>query len=130
MLAPVGVLAGVAALCLFVNWADPATPGGPVPICPTKALLGIDCPGCGSMRMVYALCHGDVTGAVRYNALGLVAFIALAATFVQWTIGLMSGRSTRYWHQTDLAPKITLIAVIVWFVVRNIPWGPFRELRV
>jgi len=43
-------------------------------VCPTKALLDIDCPGCGGMRMVYSLLHGDIGAALRYNALSVIAW--------------------------------------------------------
>ncbi|EUA36348.1 hypothetical protein I549_1211 [Mycobacterium avium subsp. avium 2285 (R)] len=67
--APVVVAASATVLCAAVWAGDPTTPGGPLPVCPTKALLGVDCPGCGSLRMVYALMHGNLLGAARFNAL-------------------------------------------------------------
>ena len=67
-------VAGLAAVgCAAVWCCDPTTPGGLLPVCPTRALLGIDCPGCGTLRAVYSLLHLDLGGALRYNALGVVA---------------------------------------------------------
>jgi hypothetical protein len=59
--------------CAVVWLGNPAVPGGILPVCPTKALFGIDCPGCGSLRMINSLLHLDLTEALRYNALGLAA---------------------------------------------------------
>jgi Protein of unknown function (DUF2752) len=43
-----------------------------LPICPTAALLGIPCPGCGLTRATLALCHGDLRGALRLHPLVLL----------------------------------------------------------
>ncbi|MGF2945529.1 DUF2752 domain-containing protein [Mycobacterium sp. Lab-001] len=51
------------------DWAeggafDASDTSAALPVSPTKALLGVDCPGCGSPRMVYFLLHGDLRAAV------------------------------------------------------------------
>ncbi|HEY0229106.1 MAG TPA: DUF2752 domain-containing protein, partial [Mycobacterium sp.] len=56
--APLLVVASTTAACVAIWIGDPTTPHGPLPVCPTEALLGIDCPGCGSLRMLYSLMHG------------------------------------------------------------------------
>jgi hypothetical protein len=53
-----------------------------VPLCPTHALLGIDCPACGSTRAVHSLLTGDLVGAASHNVL-LVAALPLLAL---WTL--------------------------------------------
>ena len=70
---------------------DPTTPHGPLPVCPTKALLGIDCPGCGSLRMLYSVMHGDLLAAARFNALGLAALVLLMWAYAAWTYGRLTG---------------------------------------
>jgi hypothetical protein len=109
---------------------DPTTPGGPLPVCPTKALLGIDCPGCGSLRMLYSLLHGDVPASVRYNALGLVAVLFLLWAFGAWTYGRIVGRRIVSWQHQRWAAAVALVLVSVWFVVRNLPFAPFTGLFV
>jgi hypothetical protein len=39
------------------------------PLCPTAALLGVPCPGCGLTRATLSLLHGDLTGALRFHPL-------------------------------------------------------------
>ena len=95
---PLGVALAAGLVCGAVWMGDPSTPGGPLPVCPTKALLGIDCPGCGSLRMVYSLLHGDLGGAARYNALALVAVALLAWAFGAWTYGRIVGRRVISWQ--------------------------------
>ena len=99
-------------------------------MCPTKALLGIDCPGCGGMRMVYALLHGDIGAALRYNALSVIALSTMDWAFGAWVAEIVLGRKVRSWQHISWLPKVALPLVLVWFVVRNLSWAPFQALYV
>ena len=128
--APLMVAASSVLVCAAIWVGDPTTPGGPLPVCPTKALLGIDCPGCGSLRMLYSLLHGNLMGAARFNALGLVAVVLLVWTYLVWTYGRMTGRRIRSWQHQRWAAMVALSLVVIWFMVRNIPFAPFSGLHV
>jgi hypothetical protein len=127
---PMLIAALAAGTCAAVWVGDPTTPGGVLPICPTKALLGVDCPGCGTLRMIYSLLHGDVLAAVRFNAFALVALGFLGVAYGTWTYGRVAGRQIIGWQHYRWAPQITLTLVAVWFVVRILPFAPFTALRV
>src|SRR5512142_2112767 len=118
--APLVVAASTTLMCAAIWVGDPTTPNGPLPVCPTKALLGIDCPGCGSLRMLYSLMHGNVAAAARFNALGLVALVLLVWAYGAWTYGRVTGRRVKGWQHQRWAAMATLLLVAVWFVVRNI----------
>lgn len=128
--APLVVAASTTLACAAVWMGDPTTPNGPLPVCPTKALLGIDCPGCGSLRMLYSLMHGDLLAAARFNALGLAAVALLVWAYFAWTYGRVTGRRIRSWQHHRWSALVTLALVALWFVVRNIPVAPFDALRV
>ncbi|OBF92887.1 hypothetical protein A5791_13540 [Mycobacterium sp. 852002-51163_SCH5372311] len=128
--APLLVAASTTVVCAAIWVGDPTTPHGPLPVCPTKALLGIDCPGCGSLRMLYSLMHGNVLAAARFNALGLVALAFLAWAYLAWTYGRLTGRQIRSWQHQRWAAAVTLVLTVAWFVVRNIPFPPFSGLFV
>jgi hypothetical protein len=128
--APLAVAAAAAVVCAFVWLADPTTAGGLIPVCPTKLLLGIDCPGCGSSRMLYSLLHGHLMAAVRFNALALVALVLLVWAYVAWVYGRVVGRRIWSWPHHRWAAPVTLALVVAWSVVRNLPFGPFAALRV
>jgi Protein of unknown function (DUF2752) len=130
LLAPAAIAAGACLGCAVILWGDPTTPGGPLPVCPTKLLLGIDCPGCGSMRMIYSLLHGDLLAAAHYNAVALAAVPLFVLAWVAWTCGRWRRRPVRSWQHWRWAPMVALVIVGVWFVVRNIPVEPFTSLRV
>jgi hypothetical protein len=128
--APLAVAASATLMCAAIWVGDPTTPNGPLPVCPTKALLGIDCPGCGSLRMLYSLVHGNLLSASRFNALGLAAVVLLVWAYLAWTYGRVAGRRIRSWQHHRWSAAVTLTLVVAWFVVRNIPFAPFSALHV
>ena len=128
--APLAVAAAAAGGCAVIWLADPTVPGGILPVCPTKALLGIDCPGCGSLRMIYSLLHLDVSSAVRYNALGVIAVLMLLWAYAAWVYGRLAGRQVRSWQHLRWSAPAALILTLAWFVVRNLNFGPFAALYV
>jgi hypothetical protein len=128
--APLLVAASTTLVCAAVWVGDPTTPNGPLPICPTKALLGIDCPGCGSMRMLYSLMHGNLLAAARFNTLALAATVLLVWAYLVWTYGRVTGRRVRSWQHRRWSAAVALVLTVAWFVVRNIPFAPFSALHV
>jgi Protein of unknown function (DUF2752) len=128
--APLGVAAVAVGGCAAIWLANPTVPGGILPVCPTKALLGIDCPGCGSLRMIYSLLHFDMAAAVRFNPLGLVAVALLLWAYVAWSYGRLAGRQIRSWQHLRWSAPVALLLTLAWFVVRNLEFGPFTALHI
>lgn len=127
---PAAVAAGTAVVCAAVLWADPTTPGGVIPPCPTYTLFGILCPGCGTSRMLYSLLHLDFSSALQFNALGMIAIAVLVVLFGTWVVARVRDTPMPRWSRFRWAPHVVLAAVAVWFVVRNIPVEPFTALRI
>ncbi|MCF8603096.1 DUF2752 domain-containing protein [Gordonia sp. HY442] len=127
---PAVVVAAVGVASTFVWFADPTTPGGIIPPCPTKTLLHIDCPGCGASRAVYSLLHGDFGAALHFNAVVVGALALLAVAFVTYTVGLWRGRRVRSWQHWRYTPTVVLVVIFGWLVIRNIPVAPFDSLKV
>jgi hypothetical protein len=73
-------IAGTAALIALavVFWFSP-TEYAFYPRCLFHALTGLDCPGCGALRSVHCLLHGQVTTAFQLNPL---LYILAPAVFV------------------------------------------------
>jgi hypothetical protein len=94
-------------------------------------LTGLDCPFCGGLRGTHDLLHGNVAAALDHNLLlpvflGVLAFVVAAASnerasrwFAQWRTG--RGRVVAW---------VLLAVVLVFFVVRNLPWFPYLDARV
>ena len=116
-LAGAAVLAG---LLVTVRAVDPRLPGH-YPSCPFHALTGLHCPGCGSLRALADLVHGDLLAALGHNAL-LVCFLpVVVVAFHRALTGRTAAR--RPW----VAPAIGL-ALVLWTVLRNLPVAPFSAL--
>lgn len=80
--------------------------------------------------MLYSLLHGNLTAAARFNALGLAAVVLLVWAYFVWTYGRVTGRRIRSWQHQRYSAFVALSLVVVWFVVRNIPFAPFSGLHV
>jgi hypothetical protein len=70
-------LSAAAAGFLYLYFVDPSTSPF-APPCLFTALFGTHCPGCGSLRALHALAHGDLRVALGFNA-PLVWVLPLAA---------------------------------------------------
>jgi hypothetical protein len=82
------------------------------------------------MRMLYALMHGDLLSAVRFNALALLALGFLVVAYLSWTYGRVVGSRIVSWQNHRWSAAVTLALVSLWFVVRNLPFAPFTALYV
>lgn len=78
---PLLTAAGVLAASVMVHLVDPNEPGN-YPTCPWLLMTGTYCPGCGTMRAVAALTHGDLAGAWQMNPLLIVLLPPLLGAWV------------------------------------------------
>jgi hypothetical protein len=117
--APLATLAASITAAGVLAVRNPEQPGH-YPSCPFHAITGLWCPGCGSLRAMHALTHGDLSTAVHRNVLAVLALPYLAAAWVAW-LGRHLGRP----RTTRVAPPAALwglLALIVAFgVARNLP---------
>ena len=111
----------------YVYGHDPNGPGL-IPACPSRTLLGVYCPGCGSTRALHALLHGELYAALRYNPL-MVSFLPLilyllAAEAARTVLGkeLPPVFRSRVWIWTVFA------LIVVYAVFRNLSAFPFNLL--
>jgi len=123
MRVPVAVLLGAGLSLGYLFAVDPNEPGH-YPLCPTRFLLGIDCPGCGLMRGSYDLLHGNVPAALDHNVL-LVALAPLAV--IAWIVWAWRSWTGRHPAVTRLKVRrrnqlmaLSLVVLIAFGVVRNV----------
>lgn len=111
-------LAGLGAGAI-VYFFDPAT-HALYPTCEFHKLTGLNCPGCGATRSLYALLHGNLPTALRDNAL-FVLTLAAVLTRGSWFAAL----KIRHRPVDELIPHQWvwpfIIIVLVFTVLRNLP---------
>jgi hypothetical protein len=121
LLAPGAVVAAAAAFAAFVGAVDPNEPGH-YPTCPWLSLTDTYCPGCGSLRMIHALVHGDVAEAFGRNPFAFAMLPVLGYMWAAWSYRRLRGRSrARVLHPGLI--WLFLVVVIAFWVVRNLPFG-------
>lgn len=118
-------LAATAALAILFFFSPTQYPF--YPRCPLHALTGLHCPGCGSLRAMHSLLHGDLASAFHFNALLILSLPLLAC------LGFHSLRASRGKPPTHAGPRpfwlwLFFGAMIVFGVVRNLPFAPFSHL--
>jgi hypothetical protein len=99
---------------------DPETAGF-YPVCAIYRMTGLQCPGCGSLRALHQLTHGNIAAAWRFNPL-LVALLPAAAWLglreaVRWTFG---------WRWPGIINRplfgwAVVAVAIIFGIVRNLP---------
>ncbi|MFE6865227.1 DUF2752 domain-containing protein [Kitasatospora sp. NPDC057692] len=119
---PLAAAAAVALPAGYVAAVDPNDPGH-YPDCPFLAATGWWCPGCGGLRCVHALTHGDLSGALHDNAVAVLLFAVLGVLWVRWLWAALRALpgprlvlGARRWALVGLL-------VLVFTVVRNLPIG-------
>jgi hypothetical protein len=111
---------GMSAMVFFFN---PSTHGF-YPVCMFHSLTGLNCPGCGMTRALYALLHGNVRLALKDNALFVLALAALAV----WGARFVFLKSKNQPATFNVPPKFLwgfLVVAFVFAVTRNLPGFSF-----
>jgi len=74
----------------YVTAVDPNV-AGHYPTCPFLWVTGWYCPGCGALRAIHALGHGDVMTALARNPFAVVAAGYIVITWVLWLRRTITG---------------------------------------
>ena len=119
--APLGVATLAVAAVGLVAAVDPNEPGH-YPTCPFHAATGLWCPGCGSLRALHALAHGQVREALGFNALTVGVLPVLAVLYARWTSRSWTGSPPRCAVNPSFVWAF-LGLVVTFAVIRNLPWG-------
>jgi hypothetical protein len=121
-----GVLATLAAATSYVYLADPDT-SSVYPPCPSRTLLGVDCPLCGGLRGTNALLHGRISEALDHNVLLPVVLAVIAVGVGLWMLPLLGLPERRI--RVPRWAMVTAMTVLVAFaVLRNLPIAGLEHL--
>lgn len=113
--------AAAVAGCAILAASDPED-GGLYPRCPTQAVLGLDCPACGTLRGLHSLTRARVAEALDHNLLLLVA-VPLAALVWLALVSQAVGRPVRPPTLPRWALPTIVGVALVFTVVRNLGVG-------
>lgn len=105
--------------CAVIALVDPGT-AGRYPVCPTQALLGIDCPACGTLRGLHALSRGRVADALGHNVLLLVAVPIALLIWFRWARTAV-GLPLRPLEMPRWVLPTTVVVAAIFTIVRNLP---------
>ena len=120
MTAPATTIGGLALATLALHVRDPHVQNS-WGVCPSAA-LGVYCPGCGGLRAVNDLSHGDLAAAASSNLAFIIALPLIVAGLAVWAVSRWRGRPLRV-PARAVAPVAyaSLALLAVFTVLRNLP---------
>ena len=120
---PLLLAGGVLAASIALHLRDPHQSGS-WGYCPWLLATGTYCPGCGGLRAVNDLTHGDLEAAASSNLLFLCSIPALTVLWVRSVRQRWTG-VRRPWPAALVAANAAaaLVAVVAFWVVRNLPFA-------
>jgi hypothetical protein len=121
------MLAPLAVAVVLLRVFDPAT-SGIFPPCPVRYLTGWYCPGCGSLRAIHQLLHGNLRAAWAMNPLTLVLLPFLTYGLASSALGEIRGPGLPQPFLQAVWIRALCAAIILFGVARNLPLHPFDLL--
>jgi hypothetical protein len=121
------MLAVFAVGAVLLELFDPAT-SGIFPPCPLRYLTGWYCPGCGSLRAIHQLLHGNLQGAWAMNPLTVVLLPFLSYGLISSALFEFRGRGLPEPFLRAVWIRALCAAIILFGIVRNLPLHPFHLL--
>ena len=98
------------------------------PFCPFYKLTGLYCPGCGTARALHKLVHGHLLNALSMNPLMIISIPFLFYSLLSHIVFLVRGRSLPEIFTSPFWGWFLLVIVILFWILRNIPFYPFIYL--
>ena len=96
-------------LCILLYFNDPSEPFTIFPPCPTHYITDLHCPGCGTLRAIHAILHGEFREAISQNILTVI-FIPVIILMLVFP---------RKFNPPYL-PLIVLVVFIIFTILRNL----------
>jgi hypothetical protein len=90
------------------------------PVCQFHRLTGLNCPGCGMTRALYALLHGEVMTALRDNALLVAAIPVLLVRGLWFALKKPEERAAAMFLPVRWVGPLVIVTLL-FTVLRNLP---------
>jgi len=98
------------------------------PPCPLRYLTGLYCPGCGSLRAIHALLHGDLRRALSMNLLSVLLLPFIAYGLISEIHRHFRGRPMPGTWIPASYIRVLLAVIVLFGIARNLPFHPFDWL--
>ena len=121
------ILAGGAAGLILLGLFDPATSGS-FPPCPVHYFTGWYCPGCGSLRAIHQLLHGNLRAAWAMNPLTVLLLPFLTYGLASEALRHLRGRGLPQVWLPAASIRALCLVVILFGIARNLPIYPLNLL--
>lgn len=108
---------GVVLTMLLMYVTNPYSGSDWIPRCLFLSTTGCYCPACGGTRAVWELSRGNLTNAMRQNALVVIALFVVALVWMRWLVDVIRG-VTHKGFSAHVAVGLA-IASVIWTVARN-----------
>jgi hypothetical protein len=119
---------GLAAAATAVLFAFDPSAAKFYPVCPFHALTGLYCPGCGTCRALHELLHGHIAEAFGLNPLMVLSIPFLGYLLVPYITFAITGKRVLAITVPAIPAKIALWIILIYWVLRNVPYYPFDLL--
>lgn len=120
-------LAAAAAGVVILTVFDPAN-SGIFPPCPVHYLTGWYCPGCGSLRAIHQILHGDLRSAWAMNPLTVLLLPFIGYGLASHALVVLTGRSLPRVFLPAGWIRALCAAIVLFGILRNVPLYPFELL--
>lgn len=98
------------------------------PPCPFHKLTGLYCPGCGSLRALHQLLHGNILNAFKYNPLMILSLPFIIYSFLSYVIDGITGKTLPEFFIPAYYIWLLLGIILAYGISRNINIYPFYLL--
>jgi hypothetical protein len=120
-----GILAALVAMVLLAGAVllyhfDPGRYGF-YPRCHFHVVTGLACPGCGGLRALHALLHGELAVALRLNALVVAGPPAVLVLAGVWFVRRRRDPTARFPLSVGWAAWAAVVVVVLFGLLRNLP---------
>ena len=123
----IGLLVLAVALTALYLFIDPSEVDF-LPKCPMYGITGVYCPGCGSQRATHQLLNLNIIGVLEQNVLFLGGLLILGYHLTVTCLNVFFRKKMYNYLYHPYTPKIILVVIIIFWILRNIPSYPFNLL--
>jgi len=121
------IIIGGLSLALFYFFINPNEVNF-LPECPLYFTTGIYCPGCGSQRATHQLLNFNIFGVLQQNVLFFISLIVLGYHLIVTGINSFFKKDFYNYMYHPKMPLVILAIIVVFWILRNIPYYPFNLL--